>query len=438
MVSRPWIASVAGLAGLVGLGLCVACSDRAPRTKETASDLPVTPPGHAPLSSPPHDAARAASPYIDIARATNRFALSLWSRAPAGNAAMSPASIATALAIVWGGAKGDTATQLQKALQLEGAPDVLLSRWGALYKSLQDEARRPTLALANRLYGDRSFPFDTTYFTIVRHAFDVWIEPVDFATDPDGTRKRINTWVAESTVQRITELMPHGSVDPDTRMVLVNAIYFRGDWVHPFDAAATEPRDFFAGATKRQVPTMHQTRPFMFVHDAGVAMVELPYEGNSVSMYVLVPDARDGLAALEEKLLSLLPSLQSKLAKRTVHVALPRFKIDPPSSIDLTTHLKALGVIDAFDRTKADLSNIAKPKTPTDRLSISAVFHKALVEVDEKGTEAAAATAVTMPRAGSLATPVELRADHPFLFVIADRPSGIILFIGRVADPSRP
>jgi serpin B len=382
-----------------------------------------------PQDSPPIDAS---APPTDLARASNHFALSLWKHAGAGNVALSPASIATALTITWGGAKGDTATQMQKVLGLEGAPDVLLSRWGNLYKSLKQDS----LKMANRLYGEKSFSIDTTYFTIVRHAFDVWIEPIEFAADPDGSRTKINTWVAGETNQRIKDLLPPRSIDAETRLVIVNAIYFLADWAHPFNASLTQPRDFFVdGKTARPVPTMTQTSSFLHANAGGASLIELPYADKRTSMYLLVPDARDGLPAIEATLDSTFKSLQQKLANQRVALSLPRFTIDPPTSIDLARILQGLGIVDAFSPEKADFSNIAKPKTPADKIFISAVFHTAFVKVDEKGTEAAAATAVAMPRGGPPPKSVELRVDHPFLFVIADKPSGLILFIGRVTDP---
>jgi serpin B len=419
------------------IALVCGCKEAAKRAPEPTPPAPQPTPSNTEPPMTPSDPSAPpdpGKPPTDIAHANNHFALALWPKAGAGNVALSPASIATALTITWGGAKGETAAQMQKVLGLEGEPDILLSRWGNLYKSLKS----PTLKMANRLYGEKSFNIDTTYFTIVRHAFDVWIEPIEFAADPDGSRTKINTWVAGETEQRIKDLLPPRSIVADTRLVIVNAIYFLADWAQPFDANLTQPRDFFVGgATAKPVPTMSQTSSFSYANSEGASLVELPYKDKRTSMYLLVPDARDGLPALETKLEPTLKSLQSKLASQRVALSLPRFTIDPPASIDLAKALQELGIVDAFDRGKADFSNIAKPKTSADRLSISAVFHKAFVKVDEKGTEAAAATAVTMPRAGGMPPKAtELRVDHPFLFVIADKPSGLILFIGRVVDPA--
>jgi serpin B len=415
--------------------LACGCKDSATRAPEPSPTTPpVQPtPSHMEPSMPESPPVDPSAPPHDIARATNQFALSLWKHVSAGNVALSPASIATALTITWGGAKGDTATQMQKVLGLAGEPDILLSRWGNLYKSLQSD----TLKMANRIYGEKSFGIDTTYFTIVRHAFDVWIEPIDFAADPDGSRTKINTWVADETKQRIKDLLPPHSIDSQTRLVIVNAIYFLADWAHPFNASRTQPRDFFVdGKTAKPVPTMTQANAFMYASGEGAALVELPYKDKRTSMYVLVPDARDGLPAIEAKLEPTMKALQQKLAMQRITLSLPRFTIDPPSAIDLAKVLQTLGIVDAFSQAKADFSNIAKPKTAADKIFISAVFHKAFVKVDEKGTEAAAATAIAMPRGGPPPKATELVVDHPFLFVIVDKASGLILFMGRVTDPA--
>jgi serpin B len=384
------------------------------------------------MTPPPETPATDRGQLTELVRGSNRFALALWSRAGTGTIAMSPASISAALTITWGGAKGETAAQLQKTLGLSGSADAVLSQWGNLYKSLQS----PSLKLANRLYGEKSFNIDTTYFTIIRKAFEVWVEPVDFVGDAEGTRTKINSWVAEQTEQRIKDLLPPRSVDRDTRIVIVNAIYFLADWARPFDASRTQPRDFYAdGKTVRPVPMMTQTSRFSYAHQAGASLVELPYQDKKTAMYIVLPDARDGLPALESKLEPTLKALQSAAAETSVALSLPRFTIDPAQTIDLAKQLQALGIVDAFSAEKADFTGIAKPNAAGEPLFISAVFHKAFVKVDEKGTEAAAATAVAMPRGGPPPKPTELVADHPFLFLIVDKPSGLILFIGRVTDP---
>ena len=376
------------------------------------------------------------APPTDLAKGANQFAIALWGHMPYGNLAVSPASIAIPLTIAWGGAKGATASQLANLLHFSGAADVVLSRWGNLAKSLTDGKRPVTLKIANRLYAEKTYDVDTTYFTIARHAFDVWIEPVDFLSSAEDVRGTINAWVAEQTEQRIKDLLPPRALGPATKLVIVNAIYFLGDWAVPFDKSLTQPRDFWInGTTKSQVPTMSRRGQFRYASGNGAALIELPYTGNSMAMYVLVPDARDGLSAVERALEPTLKTLQRKLAEREVAFTLPRFTIDPPDPLKLDTALQGLGVKDAFNPQTADFTGLANPKDPRDRMFVSSVIHKAFVKVDEKGTEAAAATALGAPGGGPPPKPTELNADRPFLFVIVDKASGLIMFLGRVVDP---
>ena len=372
-----------------------------------------------------------AAPPTDLAKGANQFALALWGHLPAGNLAVSPASMAIPLTIVWGGAKGETATQIANLLKLSGAPDVVLSRWGNLAKSLVDGKRPLTLKMANRVYAEKTYDIDTTYFTIARHAFDVWIEPVDFITSDQRVRVQINTWVADQTEQRIKDLLAPHHVTPATKLVVVNAIYFLADWAVPFDKARTQPRTFWVnGTTQSQVPTMARLDGFRYASGSGAALIELPYKGDSMAMYVLVPDARDGLAAVEKALEPTLKALQPKLAMREIALTLPRFTIDPPQPLELDAALKAMGMTSAFNAHTADFTGLAR-----EGMFISSVVHKAFVKVDEKGTEAAAATAIVMGPGGAPPKPVELKADHPFLFVIVDKATGLIMFLGRVVDP---
>ncbi len=404
-----------------------ACKDTATKP----SPAPPTTPTPMPTPEVPMTPTSPDAPPTDLAKGANQFALALWQHVPPGNLAVSPASLAIPLTIVWGGAKGTTATQLANLLHFNGAPDVVLSRWGNLARSLVDGKRPVTLKMANRVYAEKTYDIDTTYFTITRHAFDVWIEPLDFVSAHEEARAKINTWVADQTEQRIKDLLAPPDLGPATKLVVVNAIYFLGDWAVPFDKARTQPRDFWVdGTTKTQVPTMARTDQFRYASGNGAALIELPYTGDSMAMYVLVPDARDGLAAVEKTLEPTFKALQPKLAVREVAFTLPRFTIDPPAPLKLDAALQKLGVTDAFSPQTADFTGLAR-----EGLFISSVIHKAFVKVDEKGTEAAAATAIVMGPGGAPPKPIELNADHPFLFVIVDKASGLIMFLGRVTDP---
>jgi serpin B len=390
-------------------------------------------------------AAPASEPAQDettrLARSSNAFAFDLYRRLGpgGGNRAVSPASISTALAMAWAGARGGTAVQMQNALRFEGSPEAMMAASGRLAAALQDPTRPVVFRIANRLFGEKSCEFAPVYLDATRAAFGAALEPVDFKRAAEKARLLINGWVEEKTEKRIRDLVPRGGVSRETRLVLVNAIYFLGDWAEPFAKEATRPAPFSISASaKKDVPTMHAVEPFRFVAKDALKAVELPYKGGQMSMLVVLPDAVDGLPSLEASLTGeRLEGIVKSLASARVSVSLPKFEVDPPGSLPLGEALRALGMVDAFSPSQADFTGIADPPDPRDRLFLSEAFHKAFVKVDEKGTEAAAATAVVMDRAAAImAPPAEFKADHPFLFFIRDNASGMVLFMGRVADPS--
>jgi serpin B len=377
-----------------------------------------------------------------FAGSANGFGLDLYRRLRArpGNLAVSPASLATALAMTWGGARGETADQMKRVLRFADPPDVVMRTSGELAASLQDPKRPVVLRIANRLFGERSYRFEPAYLEATRAAFGAGLEPVDFRTAPQRARALINGWVEAQTEKRIRELLPPDGVTGETRLVLVNALYFLGDWQAPFAKESTAPRPFhLTRSARKDVPTMHRTERLRFAHGNGLKALELPYKGGALSMLLLLPDAVDGLAALEASLTAAeLEAVVRSLRPTQVAVALPKFVVDPPASLALGDVLRDMGMPLAFDPRGADFTGIASPPDPGQGLVIGGVFHKAFVKVDEKGTEAAAATAVSMmTRALAPRTPpAEFKADHPFLFFIRDDGSGLILFMGRVSDPS--
>jgi serpin B len=313
---------------------------------------------------------------------------------------------------------------------------------GSLSRQLVDPARPIVFRVANRLFGEKAFRFEAPYLEATRTAYGATLEPVDFRTAPESARGLINGWVEAQTEKRIRDLVPAGGVTGETRLVLVNAIYFLGDWLHPFEKEATSPAPFHLSDRERKdVPTMHRTETLRLGRRPGYLALELPYKGRQMSMLVLLPDTVSGLPSLEASLGGeALEETVAALTPTRVALALPKFEVDPPESLSLGDHLAAMGMGVAFDRVKADFTGIANPKDPRDRLYIGKVFHKAFVKVDEKGTEAAAATAVAMLRASAAAPreePVPFKADHPFLFVIRDNATGLVVFMGRVTDPTR-
>jgi serpin B len=383
-----------------------------------------------------------ADPMTRVAQGSNAFGFDLYQRlrARSGNLTFSPASITTALAMTWAGARGETAAQMRQVLHFEGTPDEVMQASGKLATALQDPARPIVFRIANRLFGEKTYKFETAYLDATRAAFGAPLEPVDFKGAPEPSRRLINGWVEEKTEKRIRDLVPQGGVKADTRLALVNAIYFLGDWAEPFKKSATRPEPFFTSATeKKDVPTMHSGEYLRFARKEGWKALELPYKGGQMSMLLVLPDKVDGVAALESTLTAPgLDAIVKSLASTKVIVSLPKFQVDPPGSLPLGETLASMGMPVAFDRQRADFTGIANPPAPQDRLVIAEVFHKAFVKVDEKGTEAAAATAVLMERAGAAPPrepPAEFKADHPFLFFIRDNQSGLLLFMGRVADP---
>jgi serpin B len=377
-----------------------------------------------------------------LAQSSNAFGFDLYRRLcqKPGNLVMSPASITTALTMAWAGAEGETSAQMRKVLHLEGTADDVITTSGELARSLQDPSRPLVFRIANQLFGEKTYELVPAYVEKIRQAFGAPVELLDFKSEPEPSRIHINQWVADKTEQRIQDLIPTGGIKLDTRLVLVNAIYFLGDWEEPFSERATHPAPFHLSASeKKDVPTMNRTDWFRIAQQDGVTALEIPYKGGELSMMLLVPDEIEGLAAIEGTLdTKKLDVLTSAMEEERVWVALPKFDVNPAESLSLGMDLAALGMPLAFDDKRADFTGIANPPSPAEGLVIAHVFHKGFVRVDEKGTEAAAATAVVMVGRGLPEDPPrELKVDRPFLFLIRDNASGLVLFLGRVSDPGQ-
>lgn len=384
----------------------------------------------------------AASALAGVARSSNAFGAALYARLRErpGNLALSPISITTALAMTWGGARGETQREIGAVLQLAGDADA--AALGKLTQALASPGRPLQLTVANRLFGERSFTFEQPFLDRTRATFGAPLEPLDFKGAPDPARRRINTWVDERTGHRIRDLLPPPAITSDTRMVLVNAIHFLADWQSPFKKEFTAPGAFkLAGGAEKRVPMMLQGAQLRLLAADGAQILELPYKDDAAAMLIALPEAADGLPALEGALSGAkLDEWQTALAAaapQLVEVTLPSFTIEASQPTALSEALSALGMPLAFDVERADFTGIGVPPDPAFRLYVSEVFHKAFVKVDEKGTEAAAATAVVMAEGtGMPPKPTFFRADHPFLFFIVDKPSRVVLFMGRVVDPS--
>ncbi len=434
-----------------GVGACDKSKPRdAPSTSSsalTASPEPrssndhVVASGAPPASSPPAPGMNmpTAEKTKALATGSNAFAFGFWrqTKRDRGNFAFSPASISIAFAMTYGGAKGETASQIRKVFHFEDEPTALMTEWGGLLRSLEGASRAIKLRIANRLFGEKTYPFDGAYLEKTKAAFGAPLEPLDFKDAPEPSRRRINGWVEQQTEDRIKDLLPPDAIKPQTRLVLTNAIYFLGDWEHPFDVKATTDAPFqTSGTTTKRVPTMRQTQHLAVGQLAGTRIIELPYKGGSASLLVVMPEKADGLAALESTLTERsLESWRASLAVENVALSMPRFEVKP-ASMSLGADLAALGMPIAFDRAKADFTGMGNPPNPDEHLAIDDALHKAFVKVDEKGTEAAAATGVMMAaRGGPPDPPREIKVDRPFVFVITDKESGLVLFMGRVTEP---
>jgi len=372
-----------------------------------------------------------------VVAGNNQFAVDLYSRLAEtdGNLFFSPSSISTALAMTYAGAQARTRTQMQEVLRFPFEGEPLHRCFGALRQQMnQGRKAAYKLSVANRLWGQDDFKFRETFLKVTGDFYGAELAKVDFRRNADGVRKTINDWVAKRTEQKIQNLLGPGVVDALTRLILTNAIYFKGDWARAFEKKATRNEPFFiATDTSIDVPMMHQSETFRYTEDDTVQAIEMPYKGEELSMTVLLPKERDGLPALEQSLSAdRVRQWLDGMYFRTVDVYIPKFKLE--ATFSLAETLKAMGMTDAFDARLADFSGMADNES----LFISAVIHKAYVDVNEEGTEAAAATAVVM-KLTSVAVrepPPVFRADHPFIFLIRDTRSGSILFIGRLANPA--
>lgn len=383
-------------------------------------------------------------PGLDrLASASNRLGLDVYLSARSGssNLVLSPLSISSALTMTWAGARGETALQMADVLHLEGTRAEVLASQAALLAWSRAQPGAGTFRMANRIFAERSFVFDPSYVRETTEIFGATLDGVDFVHGADAARRRINGWVSGETDNHIPDLIPPGTLTAATQLVLADAIYFLGAWAQPFDVGSTAAAPFHRTASlAAAVPTMHATEWASFAHHGDVRLLQLPYLGGRLTMTFVLPDSLDGVGDLESHLSSaMLGAWDRALSREYVEIALPRFVIRPAAPLALRPILAALGMRLAFDRASADFGGIAEPRTSGDRLYVGDVFHEAFVKVDEQGTEAAGATATVMRR--SLAVrrkpePQVFVADHPFLFLLRDSSSGMVIFIGRVEDPS--
>ena len=376
---------------------------------------------------------------------------------PGANALLSPYSIQMAMAMACAGADGQTRDEMVRVLHYPPDEAQLDHSLAALQTDLtgimQREATQAanlqrygitndplTLITANRLFGQQGYDFRPAYLALLNDTYLAPLETCDFIHDAAGATTNIDDWVGQETRDRIQNLIPAGALTRYTRLVLVNAIYLKAPWENKFQAAATQPGPFhLPDGTTPSVPLMHLTKSFGYAHRDGYQAVVLPYAGRDLQLVIMLPDATNGLAALEAALTPEMLANCVALPMRDVDLALPKFKLEPPL-LSLSKTFQSLGMKTAFDipPQSANFDRMA-PRRPEDYLYISDIFHKTFLKLDESGTEAAAATAVAMAAGMAIrepvAPPIQVRVDHPFLFAIQHRASGACLFLGHVSDP---
>ncbi|XP_034429054.1 leukocyte elastase inhibitor-like isoform X2 [Hippoglossus hippoglossus] len=378
-----------------------------------------------------------------LSKANTSFCLDLFKKLSdkdkAANVFYSPFSISSALAMVMLGARGNTHTQMSESLKTKHCQDNVHTDFSKLLKTLNKADAPYSLSVANRLYGEQSSQFVEDFLGETRKHYDAELESVDFKTSHEAARLNINTWVEKQTQGKIQDVLAQGVVDKMTRLVLVNAIYFKGNWNKQFKERYTEDAQFRINKNEsKPVKMMHQKTkfPYSFISEFNCQVLEIPYKGEELSMLIFLPmdidDSSTGLEKLEKELTYenfVEWTRPDTMEKEEVQLGLPRFKME--EKYDMKDVLISMGMVDAFDMAMSDFSGMS----PSDDLVLSKVVHKAFVEVNEVGTEAAAATAVVMMLGSSGMPLVRFIADHPFLFFIRHNPTSSVLFAGRFCSP---
>ena len=417
------VSAITLIVGLVG------CAPAASADEVRSSEPRVTP-----ASLPVNEIA-------ELVDGNNAFALDLYRQVGTGNDNLffSPYSISVALAMTYAGARDETAREMAHAMQFYLPNDNLhpafsyldgrLAARGEGAEGKDDGGFR--LNIVNAIWGQKDYSFLSDYLDVLARNYGAGLRVLDFKDAPEPSRLTINGWVEEQTESRIVDLIPQGAIDSMTRLVLTNAVYFNAAWQSQFQKGATTTETFnLIDGAEVAVPMMHQTATFGYWKGTDFQLVELPYDGNELSMVILLPD-EGRFAAFRDSLDG--PALSEALDSvqfTRVALAMPRFKIE--TSLGLNDALSGLGMVKAFDPGAADFSGMDGTRS----LYISDVVHKAFVDVDETGTEAAAATAVVVGTTSVPADPITVTIDRPFMFLIRDIETGTVLFLGRLMNPA--
>lgn len=367
-----------------------------------------------------------------VVNANNQFAFELYSRykSEKGNIFFSPYSISAALAMTYEGARGKTADEIQTVFHFPKDSAVRRKSFLKTYNQTNKKDKKYQLHTANALWAQKDYPFQKSYFGLMEEFYGGKVTNLDFRNKTEESRLTINNWVEKQTNGKIKDLIPRNSLNPSFRLVITNAVYFKGLWARQFDKQETAEKDFRVNPVRKvKVQMMNKKSRFGYAEIDDLQIVELPYEGQELSMFVLLPK-KGNLDSLEKSLdTQKISTLIKSLKEKKVDVYLPEFKFSAKYFVADT--LKRMGMATAFSE-NADFSGMTGKKD----LFINEVIHQAFVEVNEKGTEAAAATGVTM---GMTAMPELVKifnADHPFIFMIQEKKTENILFLGRVSDPT--
>lgn len=351
-----------------------------------------------------------------------------------GNIFFSPFSISTALAMTYAGADGETAKQMAKAMQFFPNNSDFHQAYGKYIQMLEKNAQgNIQLRIANKLWGEKSFKIESDFMKLNKLAYNSPLVMLDFINKPDACRKVINDWIAESTEQKILDLIPFGGITSSTKLVLTNAIYFKGDWLYKFDKARTKDRIFYlSDGSQKETSFMNSRQNLKFKQTNLYKAVLIPYKGNMQSMVIILPNYSSDLKKIEEDFRT--ENFLSGLNKTAdIILSIPKFNVTLP--LNLNSYLSELGMKAAFQK-NADFTKICKDSG----FFISDVIHKVFIEIDENGTEAAAATAVVMKTVSvsmqPKPKPIKFIADHPFIFYIIDNQTSAILFMGKIVDPT--
>lgn len=394
-------------------------------------------------------------------QAINKLAIELNQKLPSiGNTCISPYSIQTALSMVYAGASGTTKQEMKQALfypQSDDRRDELFRSFATLNQDLVEMTARSKkfaehaklnggkseaidFQVANRLFGKKGYHFNSNFLDILKVNYDAPIEELDFV-DRANAVNRINNWVAEITRRKFLDLLDPSALSPDSRLILVNALYLKAPWADEFEDSLTRPKAFTINPPQIiQASTMFKQAYFSYEKRKDYTVVGIPYAGNELQFLVFLPDAPLGLSRLEKSLTAEDISSAAKMDGHELLLYLPKFNLRP-DAIELGEQLIDLGMPSAFDQPvgSADFKEMLE-KENSEYLFISKVIHKTMFTLDEHGTEAAAATAIMMLAGSALPTnkpePIEVRVDHPFLYAVQHRPSGVLLFFGRVLNPT--